>query len=295
MRAEQLIINYIPVTDSGRPGVWLALEQQPTPLSERNATLADMVQMFNRVVAGESARSYQLEKCKSATVKTDGTIVVTLQVYVWPSSMGLPYTFTPSYGSVSLVEVVSLEREIDLVVDGSSSVSLPWLMDTPTAWWQMDCVNEFCEVVPNPTISVAGAAVSLSSSCYGVLRVRGQASGYKHTLTMDFAKQGNVVADKLADATWVGPTPTAAPSLSGYAITDIDISVTATYTDGAGEEQSEILALNIPDCVKDLLEYCEDGRLIHGTESVTVGDTETPVPVVYYATCTGNVIALRYE
>jgi len=169
-------------------------------------------------------------------------------------------------------------------------------MDTPDAWWQMDCVNEFCEVVASPTITVTGSTVSLSSPCYGVLRVRGMATGYKHTLTMEFAKQGNVVAAQVADVTLNGTPQVAAPAPAGYAITSIDVSVTATYKDGTGEEQSKILSLDIPECVKDLLEYCEGDRLIHqGTESTTIGDTETPTPVVYYDTCTGNVITLRYE
>lgn len=272
MTTAQTTITYLPVPSSEIPGRWLHLEQEAVPLSQRNATLADMVQMFNRALSGLSSRTYQLEKCAAATIKSDGTLMVTLKVRVWPSSMDLPYALTTSYGSVATGNPVEIEREIDVAVEGTDAVTLPWLVGAPLAWWQIPCVNEWSEPVPEPAIIVAGATVTLNASCYGVLRIRGLAQGYQHSVTMEFLKP-----DKAS-------------------LTNIKVSVTATYTDTNDEQQAEILTLTIPACVLDLLEYCEgDNILATDPRKELVINHDDPIPTVYYDTCTGQVIELRYE
>lgn len=272
MTTAQTTITYLPVPSSEIPGRWIHLEQEAVPLSQRNATLADMVQMFNRALSGLSARSYQLEKCAAATIKSDGTLMVTLKVRVWPSSLDLPYVLTSSYGLVAAGDPVEIEREVDVAVEGTDAVTLPWLVGAPLAWWQLPCFNEFSEPVPEPAITVAGATFDLSSSCYGVLRIRGLAQGYQHTVTMEFTK----------------------PEKS--ALANIKVSLTATYTDSNGEQQAEILALTLPACVLDLLEYCEgDNILAADPRTELVINHDDPIPTVYYDTCTGQVIELRYE
>ena len=271
MITEQTTITYLPVPSSEIPGNWLNLEQPAVPLSQRNATLADMVQMFNRALSGLSARTYQLDKCSAATIKSGGTVVVTLAVRVWPSALDLPYVLTASHGMVDAGQPLEVEREIDVAVEGTDAVTLPWLVGAPLAWWQIPCVNEFSEPVPEPAITVAGAGVKLADSCYGVLRIRGLARGYRHILTMEFVK----------------PTQSS--------LTNIKVSVTATYTDTNGEQQAEILALTIPACVLDLLEYCEGDVLATDPRTELVILNDDPIPTVYYDTCTGQVIELRYE
>ena len=271
MTTAQTIIPYIPLPATEASDRWLHLEQQAVPLSQRNATLADMVQMFNRALSGTSARSYQVDKCTAATLPGNSRVIVALVVYVWPSSLDLPYELSASYGAVADGNPVEIEREIDVAVEGAASVTLPWLVGAPLAWWQIPCVNEWSEPVADPTITVNGATVNLSASTYGVLRVRGLAQGYQHILTMEFSK----------------------PEKSS--LTNLRISVTATYTDTNDEQQAEIITLTIPACVIDLLEYCDGDTLATDTGANINVTHDDPVPTVYYDTCTGEVIELRYE
>lgn len=312
MTTEQLIITYVPQPKADAASVWLRLEQEAVPLSLRNATLVDMVQMFNRAVSGLSARSYQVDKCQAATIRSDGTIVITLDIFVWPSALDLPYTLDLSYGSVSGATPIEVEREVDVAVEGTASVTLPWLMDYPEAWWQLPCVNEFSEPVAAPDIAVSGSLVSLSASCYGVLRVRGVALGYRHTVTLEISKTNNTVKAEpettaslhMATGYNGGTLPVAQEDLPtvfhplGYAITSVNISLTAQYVDGNDETQPEIIPLKIPACVLDLLEYCPDGDLAAQDKILSGGswswDSENITPVVYYDTCTGERMEVHF-
>jgi hypothetical protein len=284
----------------------LHLEQEDIPLSLRNATLEDMVQMFNRAVSGLSARSYQIDKCSAATVSSDGTIVVTLKVFVWPSSLDLPYTLTAAYGHVEEAQPLQMEREIDVAVEGSDSVTLPWLMENATAWWQIPCVNEFSDPVPAPNISFDGELIKLSSPCYGVLRVRGLALGYEHTVILGISKTGNVIKTEQISSLQIAsgynggtaPPPQKDPTGKldplGYTITNVNIAVTAAYQGDEQNQQAEILTLKFPACVLDLLEYCPEGTLAAQDKLPSGSFGEGPTPVVYYDTCTGRELGVHF-
>lgn len=302
MTRAELIITYSPQPEGAADGAWLNLEQEVIPLSERNATLADMVQMFVRAVSGLSARSYQVEKCSAATITPAGVIVVEVTLYAWPHDLALGYTLSSSFGLIGSGVPVEIEREVDVAIEGATSATLPWMVTAATAWWQIPCVNEFSEPLETvPTITIEGAEIRLSAPCYGVLRVRGLARGYAHTVTMEFSKSANPVSTRPAAGSWGGATMETAvlfastPDPLGYAVTSVDVSVVASYVDGDGQG-IETLQLTLPSCVLDLLEYCPDGTLAAQDrgDSVTT-EIQNQVPVVYYDTCTGQVIELRYE
>jgi len=294
---QQLSVNFEGGLASAASDIWLTIEQKPTPVSQNNANLTDMVRMVAQAAAGGSARDYQLEKCAAATIGTDGSLIVTLTVYVWPNPANLSYSMASSAGTVSAGTPIEKIREIDVAVTGSDTVTLPWNAVSSTAEWQLPPVNEFSEPLESPPeVAVDGSKITLSEECYGVLRLRGAAQGFSHEVVLRFNK--GLPSDPLQPITVpaeaVNPTTTTMIDV-GHSLVSAKATVTASYRNEGGVLQSEILTLKIPPCVLDLLEYCEDGTLLVDNVDFASDTADGGIPTVYYDTCTGNVIELRYE
>lgn len=267
--AATLTLQYQPAeAASGQPAPWVRLEQEP--VRSGALTQTDLLTMLALVQAGTSARAYRPADCV-AYVQGDQAHA-DLAVYAWPSSLDLDYTLTPLLVELGQVTSLRQERDFDLVVPMADSVDLPFLMDALSLTWQTPCYNRFGQQVGPPGITHTGASLDLSAEVFGVLRVRGQALGFRHACHFALAKD------------------------LGASISDITPVVTAAWTDPDQGQQTERLEIELPDCLTDLMALCPDGisQRAHALGSVTDPD-EDIVPVVYYSTCTGQVLALRYE
>ncbi len=247
--------------------VWVNIEQDIPDEYDQAATYADLVQMMAYAKSGDSARKYRKAGC-TATFYED-TVSFDLIVYVWPSRLNLAYQAKVSLGTVSRGESVAIEREGNVVFGLTDSVELPCVMDLASIGWESGCYNESSEKIATPAVTHDGAYITLDQSCFGVLRIAGNALGFKHTVTITVEK-------------------TEADSISGLAPV-----FSLTYVDADGEEQTEELELEIPQCIIDYLETCPDGLIMSGSADVTTPGE--PRAVIYYSTCTGNVLAVKYE
>ena len=115
------------------------------------------------------------------------------------------------------------------------------------------------------TIEVLG-----EQPCFGVLVVQGTATGFRHRFTLRFAKfdeDGTVQSIELES-----------------------VPVSATWNDEEGEGQTASAEVEIPRCVRDLLETCADGRALF---NLSVKRNEAEGRDVAYSTCTGKMLAMR--
>lgn len=262
-----LIVPYIQPEEDTTGDIWLNMAQVEIPEIYNAVNLYDLTQMFTRVTSGLSVRTYRPARCP-VTIQGE-TVIVPIEFDVFPSSMDMPYSLRSGLGELSgPSRSADPRQEFDIVVPMTDRVTLPFLAENLISYWQTPCFNEFGEQVFSVGRSRDGATISLDRTCFGVLRVICDAIGYRHTCTMEFIK-GN------------------------YSITNVKNSVVASWVDENNEQQTATLDLELPGCVEDLLETCDDGSL-----PTTIGQTEEDpagIPTVYYSTCNGFVILLRYE
>ena len=274
-----LTIPYIAAdqAEATTPAWRLTLEPETAPSWANGVTLDDLDAMLTMARSGLSARMRQRQRCPWATIGADGTITMRLACHVWPTDPAILYTLTAAGCTVGPGAPVRVEREIDLAVQGATEIGLPWRVEGVSTRWQIPCVDEWCRPVASPTITAAGAVLRLSEPCYGVLRLRAAAVGYRHTLSCSWVKRTPVGEAKYA-----------------YNRIDARLSVTGSWTDEAGAPQTTIEALELPACVQDLLAMCPAGDLPVVVGQITP-DGEGLTPVVYYNSCTGSFIGMQYE
>ena len=275
-----LVIPYAAADQSASdtPAWRVTLEPETAPSWANAVNAEDLEVMYSTARSGLSARWRQRQRCPWADISANGTITVTLACHVWPSDPAIVYTLTSAGCEVGEATAVSVEREIDVAVQGATSIELPWRVEGVSAWWQIPCVDEWCRPVDSPAIIADGAVLRLSAPCYGVLRLRATAVGYRHTLS----------------CSWVKRTPVGAAE---YAYNEISatLSATVSWTDEDDEQQSTIEPVELPACVTDLLEMCPDGAKPVVVGEISDGDDDERTPVVYFNACTGSVITVRYE
>jgi hypothetical protein len=245
---------------------WVHLEQPG--VNSNRITRDDFERMLALVLTGNSAHQYMQPDCPA--VVGEESISTDLTFFSWPSRLDLPYTIGTELTVKGSPVSVRLDREFDAVARLSDVVDLPYFMEGIIAFWQTPCYNRLGEWVDPAIITPAGSRLLLSAEVFGVLRVIGTARGSRHTLTLQVPK---TAATKITD---LKPTVSA---LWGLVRED-------------GTQENEQLELEIPGCVEDLLAVCPDGELVRSKVTPAVASTD---PTIYYSTCDGSVLEVRYE
>ena len=248
-----------------------------------------------------------------------------LPFYAWPSSPDLPFSVSSDW-SIQDREYVEMEREGSITIPLSNRVDFPFYVKNFSYEFETPCFNKFGERVSTPSMSLKdGWIVELSEEVFAVVRFRFVAVGYKYNVVMTFDKGSdeldNLETTKGEDGNstkeWVNvmvgsgydhsslpppqesendtTTPSPSTGQGPQKITNVQSHVTAIYSDEDGKPQKEELEIKIPQCVKDYLEKCPDGDLPWDVYGNAVYNDEDKVPVIYYSTCTGNVLEVRYE
>jgi len=244
----------------------LGLEQEP--MADNSLTLDDLEQMLALVRSGVSARTYRPASCPASVV--EGSVLVPLDLWVWPVPIDLPYTLTPNQGDLGAAIAVSIEREFDLVIDFQRRVELPFATSAISwQWTGIPCFDRMSNEVPRPTVSAEPDAIMVDTEILGVLRIKCTAVGYLHTLQLEFVKGTN-------------------------AITDVHCAVTASWQVN-GEPMTANLPLDLPACAAQLLETCEGGQLVRERALGSVSREKPLRTVVYYNDCDGSELAVRHE
>jgi hypothetical protein len=266
---SQLTITLSPGRESSINDVWLHLEQESVPVRQNTVSAGDIAQMVMRARTGMSAYSLLPDRCPAARIGADGKVTVTMHVLVWPCAQDMAYELTAAGTVIGPRQEWRQIREFDLGVAGETTLTLPWMMEHPTASWSLGCYDRFSQRIDPPEVTIAGATVTLSRSCYGVLRVRGLATGYRYPITVAFTKAER--NEQTGIYTW-------------NQVGNVKYSALAVWVDAEHQGRSAILPLTLPSCAGELLQLCPHGDLRAG---YTV--TRKP-PTLYYNACTGQML-----
>lgn len=257
------------------PQLRLTLEPDTEGRGTVTPGFAAIEAMLGRARSGLSARTVQREHCPCVTVTADGQLVLRLAVLVWPSRPELAYSLSlPAEARPGPVERHRLSRRWKFWTGGSRQLALPWMLERARIFWQpgFACVDEFSRPTPAPAISHEYAEINLAGDgAYGVLVAEGTAAGFRHPFSLTFAKLDS--------------------SGRAQAIRLDDVPVSATWIDETGASQSASVNIPVPDCAKQLLEACDDGR---ARVSIKVKPVRAGVWEIAYSACDGRILGSRY-
>lgn len=259
------------------PDKWARIIQDAIPEYQQYTNFNQISAMLAHAMSGGSARSYLDQGCPASIA--DGVVTIPLTVIVFPSQLDLEYTVSTATGSVGQGEYTEVSRSFDLVVPMQKEIELPGIIEGISTTWQTSCYNSFGQVVSEPTIEVDKAVLKLSEEVFGVLRIEGTMLGYEHSITMELVKSETDLENE--------------DQRIGYRIENLTNNAQVAWVDENGDTQSESIDLEIPECVKSMLEVCATGELL-GNVNVTHADDGRHV-TVYYSTCTGEPIGTYSE
>jgi len=302
--------------------IWLTLEQASIPVMNESVYLKDITSMWNMVMTGASATNYVSQTCPVSVL--NGVITIRLGVYVFPCSQDMQYTMTISNGEFGPMVQKDVSREFDLLFPQSDSVALDFVPnDDITFEWETDAYNEFGEMISRPEITLENNVVKMSASCFCVLRCKcttladyypvfiyvvkavdaepteedlTRVATCKENCEALYGVGGSINANRYLpciEACNKTKNANAAPDRTGYSISNLQSTVQATWMGSDGKLDDESLSLTIPECVKKLLEMCDDGTMkspLYG-----IDDGSDKITTVYYSTCTGNILDVRDE
>jgi len=265
-----------PVADvDAATDIWCRLSQEPIPSSADEANLKDLYQMIAAAQSGESAYEYVYDSCPYVTI-VDGVVRITLPFFVWPSDMGLAYDLSASVGTITPGVAHEEFRSFDVVFDHAAAYDCEAVFDGELTPQMPYFAADGSEVAP-PPITITGSVITLPEPLTTVLRAEGKVTGFRHELHIEVSKMATDPTDPEAGTTQVS-------------ITSPESAVTVAWIDEAGATQTDILDMEIPGCVEDLLETCGDGT--------PKGDRlrdDAAMYVVYYSTCNGEVLQADWE
>lgn len=269
-----------PIDDGRLPELRLTLEPEYIDRRANLADLADIDAMLNMAMSGLSAVNRQIDRCRWARWTDDGSLIVTLALYVWPSEQDLRYELHLPPGVTSAPPVLVREqRHRKYWINGGKALELPWYLEGGQFWWHpaIGCMDAWSQPIAQPGISQNRARLEIDAPAYGVLVTEGIAVGWRHDISITYRKIAT------------GETPEEdAPQIN--TIEADDIPIRATWTDENSEEQEESTNLVIPACAKSLLETCSDGRI---KTTVNISQADEGPWVIYYSTCDGHMLARR--
>jgi hypothetical protein len=328
MNDQSLTIAFVPApAKSAADGPWLTLEQEYIPETSQNATLADITAMWHIAMTGDSAFNYIASHCPVSI--RNGVVTVYLGVYVYPSAQDLAYKISISTGIFRTMKLKTLTKNFDLLIPQSASVSLDFVPeDDLTYEWETDAYNAFGEQIPKPEITIKKNVVTLSESCFGVLRCKCTTIAQYYPIEISVVKskvaeptQEEIDAQDKKIAACVDKCEAAygtsspkqndnlyfpcvancknivkqntPPKRTALKITNLQATVQATWMGSDGKVANKSLSLKIPGCVKHLLEMCDNDK--PKNSRIRLNDEPDPIAIVYFSTCTGNVLEVQFE
>ena len=251
-------------------GIWATLEQEYKE-KDYNASMHDLYMMLAFAASGTSALTHLINSCPYAKL-VDEELVISLDVYVWPSAMSLDYQLSCTIGEIEEVGTpLTIEKSLVKVLDNSKVAVLPYVLDGE-AVAQSPFISDAGELLDLGPPVVEGSVVSIDEDAFVVLRLDGNAECYSHTVTMKF----NLL--ELVD--------------EELKVTGTQNAVTLSYVDENGDTQTVVETLTIPSCVEQILEFCGK-KIIWNISAGAKGRNDSFE--VYYNSCSDNdeVLTIR--
>jgi len=311
------------------------LEQIKESESKKTVTMYDLKQMVARAKSGLSARTYKPDKCPAYI---DGNSVVSwFNFYSWPSSLTLPHTIGASLGNVSPPKMVEKAVDFSATFELSDTIEFDFMLtEVTSARWETPCYDKDGKVVDDLDDPVMDGLTTMrvDKPVFGVVRIKGKKKGGQHEVNVRLVKtipnkpDGTLPTEEewieaggdgygsyqdyldqyygFTDIkTWESNkgneiVPNEPINMTGLSITNLQVTVIAKWFDD-GEEQSESLRMEIPQCLKDLLEACDgDGSNADGDQSIfnmcgSINGDGDPIVNVYISSCTGIELAAIEE
>ena len=253
----------VQITDNSSSSTWATIEQDAIAKTADIADLGTVYRMLTAIENNGSALETVYEDCEYVTF-LGNVATVKLGFYVWLSDLDLDYSISCPLGSVSSGRRVNDSRSFNVVFNGTDSVTLPYLFTGDLTQEMPKYDDEGAESYASTTHAAGSAVVTSSDNIYTVLRAEGKAAGYHHTLTMTFNK--NDADDQ-------------------NVISDIEADLTLQYKLEDGSYGTVLHQLTIPDCVSDLLEFCDNGSPKASIACIGDNCDGEPSFIVYYGTC----------
>ncbi len=295
---NSLILTYVPLSATVREP-WVHLEQIKPPDILQYASLQDVYRLWLMAATGISAQAIRPSGCPVEFIGSD--VHVYLGFYVWPSDPDLTYTVSTAFGKLSGVSRIEKQRELSVLVNNAATYELPYWMRDVTVVWETPCFNRNGELLDKPPeVICQGSWIEFSSEVFGICRVRGVAVGESRVCEMVIGKEVYVdpelqppaepISSKIISMTYyhngingfyISAPP--ATNLNGYKTDDLQNTITTSWLDNEDKTQTEQLRLEIPQCVKDVLDFCPDTY-----KSTTIICQEIKDVRIYYNGCTGE-------
>lgn len=262
-------VSYTRSIEGLTTGIFLNMQQADYRDKTSFVHLGDIDAMYSYALSGLSAKRYMQPDC-GVRIEVGDKVRIPIKFYVFTSHEDLAYDLSSASGEITDHGEVLISKSWSVVADITDTIPLPFRMVDLATNWETPTYYENGKKTSGTTertLDSDGLNILLDKEVFGVLRVRGRAIAQLHCLTIEIEK------------------------VEGHYVADIKANVTAKWEED-GKAQSKILQLEVPPCAYDNLSDCPDGE-ITGVDTLTV-DRREPRPVVFYSTCTGRVLGVRY-
>ena len=258
-----LVINFAPApeqTDADKPCRFVNLEQAKLPRDAAN--LADVNAMMLMAASGLSATSYRQDDCPLRVI--DDTIIeFGLGFYVFPAPLDLPYALSTAIGTIDQGKRIEQDRSLEVVAEMSRTVELDGVY-TGNVQARTPAINSDGSIIAN-SYQLDGCRIVQGREAFRVFWLTGKRHGYEHMLTIRVEDVGK------------------------NKIINLQPKVIVNWLDTDGKSQAKSLDLEVPQCILDAISTCPD--------EVTgdLGHVVRKAAQVYYSTCDGSVLGVRYH
>lgn len=169
-----------------RGSKWVTLEQVYKSNSNEDASLGDLAQMLALAGIGQSSYGYLEQVCPYAVTNGD-VITVSLDFFVWPSAVDLPYTLKSDIGTILPGVLVEEDRSFDVPFNNTYHSEMPFLFNG-TLTPEMPFIDQDGSLMGTPNLTTVDATVVLDETTTSVYRAEGKATGFRHTIEMTLVK-----------------------------------------------------------------------------------------------------------
>jgi hypothetical protein len=271
MALSSLVINYAePSSSTHSP--WVQLEQIVPKNLARYASIKDLYDLWLAAKTGSSAQLIRSDVCP---VEIEGRVIrLWIDFYVWLSNPENSYSLSAGVGTFGDKVHANTHKAFSLIVDNTREIALPYYFaDGVLVTWESDTFDKIGNQIFNVGMSVVdGCWLQLSEEVFGVVRVSGNAVGYKERLTIEVDK-----GEDPEDGHWIE-----------YTLTDFNVDITVTTDED--EEVMHLTDATLPECVNTLLTMCPIQENINMCDVFAQAGLLGNLMIVYYNSCTGEVI-----
>lgn len=218
--------------------IWINLEQEE--LEDNNSVSPeDLIAMYMMVLRGESAFSYNSGTCPVTITPTH--IILTLNFYVWPSALDLPYSISASKGTITSKTQIHLPKSFNKVIPFSKNLSFDYLLSEGTTMsWLTSSYAPNGSPISHPDFEIYKNKVLFDEESFGVMRFRGNAVGYMHSIDIDLEYE----------------VPENQNFNMGQIYGDFTSTIQVKYINENGKEVSTSLELEVPECLEAMMNTC---------------------------------------